>query len=189
MLAGERARYELARGNRTEAERLLHVIEAQTNEGGFIPEQIWEADDIPERELWNGKPSGSAMPLIWAHAEYMKLLRSLKDGRVFDMPPQTAKRYLENNVVARYSIWRFNQRSTSIPAGYSLRIEVLEPAVVVWTSDGWLSQQETETVPTPLNTFFLDIPTTNLNAGSSIIFTFRWAQGHWEGTNFQVTLV
>ena len=54
-----------------------------------MPEQVWDAADIPERELFCGRPSGSAMPLVWAHAEHIKLLRSLRDGAVFDMPPQT----------------------------------------------------------------------------------------------------
>src|SRR5262249_8414335 len=83
-----------ARGNRAGAEELLRVIEAQTSAGGFIPEQVWDDKDIPERELFNGRPSGSAMPLMWAHAEYIKLLRSLRDGVVFDLPPQTVQRYL-----------------------------------------------------------------------------------------------
>ena len=69
LLAGERAHYELMAGNREEAERLLKVIEAQTSFGGLIPEQVWDGPDLPERELFNGKPSGSAMPLVWAHAE------------------------------------------------------------------------------------------------------------------------
>ena len=59
---------------------------------GLIPEQVWDSDDIPERELFRGKASGSAMPLVWAHAEHVKLLRSLKDGRVFDMPPEPVQR-------------------------------------------------------------------------------------------------
>ena len=42
-----------------------------------------------------GGPSGSAMPLVWAHSEHIKLLRSLRDGAVFDMPPQGVKRYIE----------------------------------------------------------------------------------------------
>ena len=42
----------------------------------MIPEQVWDADPIPERRLCPGRPSGSAMPLAWAHAEYVKLLVS-----------------------------------------------------------------------------------------------------------------
>ena len=44
--------------------------------------------------LYLGRPTGSAAPLVWAHAEYIKLRRSLRDGFVFDMPSQTCTRYL-----------------------------------------------------------------------------------------------
>src|SRR5262249_42363445 len=80
LLAGERAHYALAAGARKEAEALLATIEAQTSPGGLIPEQVWDAAPIPGRQLEPGKPTGSAMPLVWAHAEYVKLLRSLADG-------------------------------------------------------------------------------------------------------------
>jgi glucoamylase len=69
-------------------------MESFANEGGLISEQVWDSPDIPERELHFGRPSGSAMPLVWAHAEYLKLRRSLRDGRLFDLPPQTVQRYL-----------------------------------------------------------------------------------------------
>lgn len=93
LLTGERAHYELARGNRAEAERLMHAMVAQSHHGGLLPEQIWDAEDIPDRELFNGQPTGSAMPLVWAHAEFVTLLRSLRDGAVFDCPPEVASRY------------------------------------------------------------------------------------------------
>ncbi len=189
LLAGERAHYEIALGNREAAERLLHVIEAQTNDGGFIPEQVWDSADIPDRELFNGKPSGSAMPLMWAHAEYIKLLRSLRDGRVFDMPPQTVQRYLVEKVTSRYTVWRFNQKCSSVPAGFTLRIELLSAATVVWTMDNWNSLHEEQTKATTLGVYFLDIPTKDLVEGTIITFTFRWPSGQPEGTNFEVRIV
>lgn len=94
VLTGERAHYELARGDRVAAERLLHALVAQSHEGGLLPEQVWDADDIPEKDLRNGEPTGSATPLVWAHAEFVTLLRSLQDGQVFDCPPQAVARYL-----------------------------------------------------------------------------------------------
>ena len=97
LLTGERAHYELAAGRIDEARRLLKTMEAFTSAGGMIPEQIWDTDDIPERDLFFGHPSGSGMPLVWAHAEYIKLARSIRDGKVFDMPPATAERYLSGN--------------------------------------------------------------------------------------------
>jgi glucoamylase len=188
LLAGERAHYELARGNAAEAERLLHVMEAQSSPGGFIPEQVWDAPDIPQLELFNGKPSGAAMPLMWAHAEYIKLLRSLRDGRVFDMPPQTAQRYLHEKHAAEYTIWRFNQKCSSVPTGFTLRIELLTPATVMWTADAWSSQQQ-QTIATRLGVHFMDIRTNGMAAGTALEFTFRWENGQWEGHNFDVKVV
>ena len=66
------------------AKKLLSAMESFANESGLISEQVWDSPDIPERELYFGRPSGSAMPLVWAHAEYLKLRRSLRDGRLFD---------------------------------------------------------------------------------------------------------
>ena len=93
LLAGERAHYELAAGRPQAAEDLLKVMELSTEGGRLIPEQVWDAADIPALELFRGKPSGSACPLVWAHSEYVKLRRSLRDGKIFDQPPQTVQRY------------------------------------------------------------------------------------------------
>jgi glucoamylase len=102
----------------------------------MIPEQIWDAPDLREQELCFGQPSGSAMPLVWAHAEYVKLRRSLQDHRIFDMPPQTVQRYVVQNADSPYAVWCFNNKTESIPAGKTLRLESLAAAVVHWSADG-----------------------------------------------------
>lgn len=86
LLVGERAHYELARGDRDAALALVRVIEACANECGMIPEQIWDRADLSACGLMNGGATHSASPLGWVHAEYVKLCRSLADGRVFDAP-------------------------------------------------------------------------------------------------------
>lgn len=94
LLVGERGHFELAAGNRGGARELLEVLERLASETFLISEQVWDADAIPAKGLFPGRPTSSAMPLVWAHAEYLKLLRSLHDGAVFDLPPQTVERYL-----------------------------------------------------------------------------------------------
>lgn len=54
----------------------------------------WDEPDLPHLWLWCGRPTGSAMPLRWAYAEYIKLFRSVFDGQVFDLIPEVAHRYL-----------------------------------------------------------------------------------------------
>jgi hypothetical protein len=51
--------------------------------------------------MFYGKPTGAAMPLMWAHAEYLKLLRSTADGVVFDLIPEVAERYDESKFANR----------------------------------------------------------------------------------------
>jgi glucoamylase len=115
LLTLERAHYELAGGRLAEAQRLQAAAESFASEGGLIPEQIWDTCDLPERELRFGRPAGSAMPLMWAHAEYVKLCRSLRDGRVFDMPPQTVQRYLIGKTDSPRCIWKPGHRIDSLP--------------------------------------------------------------------------
>ena len=140
LLAGERAHYELAAGRAANAEALLGVMESSTGDSRLIPEQVWDTTDIPERELFTGKASGSACPLVWAHSEYIKLRRSLLDGKIFDQPPQTVERYLANKISAEYFNWRFNNKPRTMPCGKKLRILLLEPAIVHWSFENWQSR-------------------------------------------------
>jgi len=189
LFVGERAHYELAAGHRGEAEQLLKTLTAFANKGGLIPEQVWDAPDISEKELFFGQPSGSAMPLVWAHAEYIKLLRSMQDGRVFDMPQQSARRYLESENISPLAIWRFNHKCRKIPAGKTLRMEVRDEAVIRWSSDNWQTVRNISTQATGLGIHKADLPTADLPAGTILSFTFDWRKrASWEGTNFEVKI-
>ncbi len=189
LLAGERAHYELAAGHLEEANHLLHVLEASAGPGDLLPEQIWDAGDIPDNELFFGKPSGSAMPLVWAHAEYVKLLRSLRDGSVFDMPSHTIERYIKAHTESTRISWRYNNKCISIPAGKILRIELLAMATVHWSKDNWQTVNDVETRETDLGVYYVDLPVDKVPPNSVLVFTFHWsASSTWEGTDFSVRI-
>ena len=185
LLTGERAHYELAAGRIEDAKRLLAALESFANEGGLISEQVWDAPDKPERELYFGRPSGSAMPLVWAHAEYLKLRRSLHDGRIFDLPPQTVRRYLTEKTVSPRMVWRFNHKIRSLPAGKMLRIETMAPAVTHWSADDWATVQDVTSHDVGLGIHIADLATAALPEGKQVKFTFYWPDAdHWEGADF-----
>ncbi len=189
LLTGERAHYELAAGRPEAARGLLHTLEAFANEGGMLPEQIWDAPDLPDRELFFGRPSGSAMPLAWAHAEYIKLRRSLRDGRVFDTPPQPVERYLVRKIGTPRVIWSFQQKVRSLPAGQALRVTALAPAVLHWSTDGWRTAHDTDLADSELGLYLADLPTEPLRRGDSVLFTFFWPEARsWENADFQVVI-
>jgi glucoamylase len=188
LLAGERGHYELAAGRPQAAEDLLKVMELSTEGGRLIPEQVWDAADLPQLELFRGKPSGSACPLVWAHSEYIKLRRSLRDGKIFDQPPQTVQRYLVEKQKATYFEWRFNNKCRSMPGGKKLRMVLPAPALVHWSFDGWQTAQDTNSRD-PLGVFVADLPSNQLTSGREIVFTFYWQQEQrWEGVNYSVVV-
>ena len=189
LLTGERAHYELARGQVDRAKGLLATMESFANEGGLISEQVWDSPDIPARDLHLGRPSGSAMPLVWAHAEYLKLRRSLESGCLFDLPPQTVRRYLTGQTEFPRMVWRFNHKIRSLPFGKMLRIETLAPAVVHWSADDWRTVHDATTRDTGLGVHTADLEIRKLSGGDRIDFTFHWPDaGSWEGINYSVQI-
>jgi glucoamylase len=189
LLTGERAHYELAAGRREEAERLAITMAAFAGQGGMLPEQIWDTKDIPEKGLYLGRPTGSAMPLVWAHAEFLKLSRSLREQRVFDMPIQPVQRYQVDKVGTPFEFWRFNHQIPTMQQGKILRVEVLAPALVHWSADGWKTPQDLQARDTHLGLFVTDLPTDQLASGTKVEFTFYWSSaGHWEDKNYSVVV-
>jgi glucoamylase len=168
LLTGERGHYELAAGHRDEAIRLLHSIENFANPTGMIPEQIWDSDDIPAHGLYFGRPSGSAMPLAWAHAEYIKLRRSIIDERIYDMHPEVHERYAVQRTGSPFVLWRANHRRSVLPEGKNLRIELRDAATIRWRTDKCEVSQSLGTVDSGLGIHYVDLATDDLPAGSTI---------------------
>jgi glucoamylase len=189
LLTGERAHYELIAGNRDGAIALLAAMIGFANEHHLIPEQVWDGPDLPERELFHGRPAGSAMPLVWAHAEHVKLLRSLADGRAFDMPPQARQRYLIERRVCIRVVWRLNQKVREMPAGSVLRVELPEAADIAWSSDAWKNRQDAALAPSGFGMFFADLDARRLAPGAAVVFTLSGAKNADAAGDFKVDIV
>lgn len=190
LLTGERAHYELAAGRIDRAQDLASAMCAFAGESLLLPAQIWDAPDVPERELFTGSATGSARPLVWAHAEYLKLRRSLQDGCVFDRPPQTVERYITSpTATAPFSVWRFNNKRRAMPAGTILRIETPARPVVHVGFDGWSRVQDIESIDTGLGVWITDLDIRSLAVTCQVDFTFYWIEAErWEGVDFHVSV-
>ncbi|TAM61241.1 glycosyl hydrolase [bacterium] len=185
LLTGERGHYALAAGE--DPIPYLREMAATTSRGGMLPEQVWDRAAIPGHFLYPGLPTGGAMPLVWAHGEFIKLAASCVLGRPFDRPEVVWQRYHGRVPVIPWRSWRFNHRRAAIERGKTLRITVLDPATVRYTTDDWQTQRDVETRDTGLGVHIVDIATAALAPGCTIVFTFHWrAGGTWEGENFSV---
>jgi len=189
LLIGERAHYEIAAGNFTEAKKLLKVFENCANETGLFPEQIWDSEDIPELGLFNGQSTGGACPLVWAHSEYIKLCRSLKSKKIFDMPHHTRERYLVRKTVSKIFIWNFSNKYKYIPKGRILRIQCGASATVHFSTDGWATTRHIHTLDSGLGIHFADLPTDHLDHEQTVAYTFHWDEaGTWENKNYTLAI-
>lgn len=189
LLVGERGHFELEAGR--DPRPYLEAMRRQGSRGGMLPEQVWDTADIPDRNLRLGEPSGSAMPLAWAHAEYVKLVRSLALGHAIDRPEAAWRRYAGIRPQARRATWRFAAQRSTMVAGRTLRLELLAPGRVHGSVDGWATTFDVATCDTGLGVSIADVPASEkLAAGAAVDFTFYWPDSdRWEGRDFRVEVV
>jgi glucoamylase len=118
LLSGERGEYEIARCSESEirsgrnvpntksepclasAMARLYTMLAFANDGLMIPEQVWDKRETPANfdsgfipELKFGEGTGSATPLAWSMAQFIRLAMDLKAGRNLDTPQIVRDRY------------------------------------------------------------------------------------------------
>ncbi len=182
ILTGERAHYELAAGR--DAGVHVRAMEQFASAGGMLPEQVWDEPDGPGGRMALGRPTGAAMPLMWAHAEYIKLLRSLADGQAFDSIANVAERYLGGRGRRDLEVWKPNRRVKRVRPGQVLRVQAPEPFRLHWTVDEWRTTRDTDARDSGLGIFFADIPV-DRSQTAPVRFTFLWTErGSWEGRDY-----
>jgi glucoamylase len=184
VLTGERGHYELAAGR--DARTYLRAMEGLATPTGLIPEQVWSLPDLPAAHMEFGKPTGGATPLVWAHGEYLKLARSIADGRVFDLVPEVVARYAGPRPPGLAEVWTFRRQPTVASASGTLRIQAGEPFRLRWTLNDWSHFEDTDAKLTGLGASYTDLI---VPVGGAIKFTFFWpGQGNWEGSDFAVAV-
>jgi len=188
LLTGERGHYELARGR--DPAPFLRALERFATPTGLLPEQVWDEADRPDLHLRFGRPTESATPLCWAHAEYISLLRSTSDGRVFDRVPEVAERYLASGRTRpTLEVWTFRRRPPTIRPDAPLRIIADRPFRLHVSDDGWRTARDLDAEDTGIELHYVDLPPLD-RPGRGWTFTFYWSrEDRWEGSDFTVTAV
>ena len=190
ILAGERAHYELAAGH--DVKPLLRAIERFSSIGGMLPEQVWDYADLPSEGMYCGRSAGSAQPLVWAHAEYLKLLKSIADGVVFDRIPVVADRYGlpadQRSFQSRMEIFRVSRPIVNMTQGGTLRIVDADKFQAVWSADNWKTVTRTDSRQVGHPGSYVDIAAAP-DATGSIRFTLYWPmEDRWLGRDCEVAI-
>ena len=188
LLAGERGHYEIAAGRLAGEE--IRSMEGFSTPTHLLPEQVWDAPDLPHKHLHFGRPTGSAVPLLWAHAEYIKLLRSAADEQVYERVAEVADRYLRaDRTPATHVVWSFGHPAHVCRRGEAVRLVANTAFSARWSDDGWANVQTATSVPTRLGVHFADLSGFT-GKSTGVAFTFFWTEcARWEGTNFAMDIV
>jgi glucoamylase len=185
LLTGERGHYELVAGH--DPLPYLEAMGAMTGRCGLIPEQVWDTDANAEHFLEPGKPSGSAMPLVWAHAEFIKLAASRAIQRPLDRPEAVWQRYGGRRPDPAHAIWTPRFPIAQIRTGQTLCLLLTRPARVHYGFDGWQSVADIDAEDTGLTLYAAQLPTTGLVAGSYVDFTLLWTEtATWEDHDYRI---
>ena len=195
LLTGERAHYELAAGRDVAA--YVRALEGFGGRGALLPEQVWD-EDRPDDGMRLGMPTGSAMPLAWAHAEYLRLLRSIRDGEVFDRIAPVAGRYLARRGRTDLEVWKPVRHAQRVARGATLRVQAPGAFRLRWTRDEWRSSSDTLASDSGLGVRYVDIAIPPGQSGP-VRFTFFWLEdvdvgafrrtaGTWEGNDYSVAV-
>ncbi len=189
LLTGERGHYELLAGR--DPLPYLHAMMAMASRGGMLPEQVWDAAAIPSRRLFPGHPSGSAMPLAWAHAEFVKLALSVHGSKPWDCPATVWERYRVQRSAPRRSVWLEQAPTARISTGSDALLCLHEASLVHWGVEGWRDAADIRTHPVPeLGVHVALLPSARLRTGQHIDFTWRRQEsGEWIGVDHRLELV
>jgi glucoamylase len=191
LLTGERAHYELAAGN--DISPLIKTYERFATMGQMLPEQVWDEPNMPAARLQMGQPAGSAVPLVWAHAEYLKLLRSAKDGKVFDRIDPVYERYCDftgrKKVQHNLEVFSLHRPIQKFERGRKLRIVDERRFSVTWSLDGWKTVTVMPSRSLGSAGYSVDISTGTTPAGGELSWTLQWAEdSRWLGYNVNLKI-
>ncbi|MEJ2593266.1 MAG: glycoside hydrolase family 15 protein [Candidatus Thiodiazotropha sp.] len=188
LLTGERGHYALAAGG--DPTPYLKAMAAMAGRGGMLPEQVWDTNPIVERQLYPGRPTGSAMPLAWAHSEFVKLAASLQLGRPFDRLDCVWRRLQGRRPDPGIWIWTPGAPIAALAEARDLLVLLPYAATLHLGFDGWQRVRDIACESLGLDLYGARIPADDLVDCVSLEFTwFRHHDGVWQGEDFSLDIM
>jgi glucoamylase len=109
VLTGERGEYEVALGH--DATPYLTAMLRFTNRGGMIPEQVWDRAQATPSGFVFGSGTGSATPLVWSMAQFIRLALCIQEKRIVEQPAVVAEHFLKGGKNAERQRGKYIQDS------------------------------------------------------------------------------
>ena len=174
-LTAERAEQSLQTGDPAFAAQLLDAMAQFSSGVGLIAEQSWELPDLAASPFGtdptiasigfvNGKPAGSASPLVWSAGSFVRLAADLRAHQLVDQPANTVERYIDNTQGQTTLTVTAPVDNTAV-AGSPLTVSgTTEPGnqvdILVTNTDANMAASTASTVAAADGSFTVDVPIT-----------------------------
>lgn len=187
LLTGERGQMALLQG--IDPLPYLETMARMAGPWGLIPEQVWDSGPIPDQGLYPGRPSGSAMPLVWAHSEFLKLLVARDRKRPIELLDAVWGRYKAKPPKSSTHYWRDGARIDLLPTGRALVIESPQPFALHFAFGGWDKASDRASTPLGLGMHGVRFEAAEVRGGRQLNFTrFYLDEQRWEGVDHIIKL-
>ena len=183
LLVGERGHLALGLGE--DCRPHLQTMLACASAGGLLPEQVWDTTAIPERGLFPGRPSGSAMPLLWAHAEFLKLFVARRTGKPVERLDAVFERYAGGAPRSACVRWRSQMALGDFAPNRPLLIEDTEPFTLHFGFDGWQQASDRQATAGAFGIWSVRFEPSMLAGHHCLDFTRR-RTAVWEGIDHRI---
>jgi glucoamylase len=127
------------------------------------------------------------MPLLWAHAEYLKLLIARDRGKPIELLESVETRYADRRQVADTWHWRVEAGFSRLTRGRSLSVEHRSPFSLHYGFNGWEDVGDRIASRGPFGVWSVTFTEAELAPKTVIDFTRRFDTG-WEGQDHRVSL-
>ena len=190
LLAGERGHFDLLLG--LDPLPYLETMARMTGPGGLIPEQVWDGPSLPARRLEPGKPTGSAMPLVWAHAEFLKLLVARQQKRPLELLSSVEEHLSRDEATGETSgngpwHWRPDLPFDAVPEGRDILIDMPLPFILHVGFDGWQGLEDRPSAPLAFDRHGVRLQAKEFDRRLVVDFTFYFIdEAFWEGRDHHV---
>jgi glucan 1,4-alpha-glucosidase len=139
LLSGERGEYVLANGG--DALSYLQTMASSANDGYMIPEQVWDQTEPTGYGHVFGKGTGSAAPLAWAMAQYVRLAQGIAAGKPVETPSVVANRYATGQDLNVPDLNVTSPSDASVAASRDIQVTGTTTAQVVYIAVNGTKQQ------------------------------------------------
>jgi glucoamylase len=188
LLTGERGHYELQLGR--DPLTYLEMMARMTGPTGLIPEQVWDSTALPERGLKAGKPTGGAMPLVWAHAEFLKLLYAREQKRPIEMLKSVEAHCRSKSRASGTWHWRPETPFDTLAAGRDLLVDLPTPFILHVGFDGWQSVEDRRSTQHSFGRHCVRLNRKGFVDRKAVDFAIYYVDaGKWEDRDHHVCLI